>query len=94
MLTDRPSTVWHEQASLFLRVSSITIRKPDLAAAIRAAAPNTFIAFSTFVVDASEEEAVRLAYDAIAVDRMGLLSAGYVDIDALRETWLTLTNRG
>ena len=82
MLTDRPSTVWHEQASLFLRVSSITIRKPDLTAAIRAAAPNTFMAFSVLLVAAaSEEEAVRLAYDAIAVDRMGLLSAGYVDID-------------
>ena len=82
MLTDRPSTVWHEQASLFLRVSSITIRKPDLAAAIRAAAPNTFMAFSVLLVPAaSEEEAVRLADDAIAVDRMGLLSAGYVDID-------------
>ena len=85
MLTDRPSTVWHEQASLFLRVSSITIRKPDLAAAIRAAAPNTFMAFSVLLVPAaSEEEAVRLADDAIAVDRMGLLSAGYVDIDTLR----------
>ena len=80
---------------MFLRVSSITIRKPDLAAAIRAAAPNTFMAFSVpFVAAASEEEAVRLAYDAIAVDRMGLLSAGHVDIDTLRENWLTLTNRG
>ena len=46
------------------------------------------------VAAASEEEAVRLAYNAIAVDRMGLLSAGYVDIDTLRENWLTLTNRG
>ena len=80
---------------MFLRVSSITIRKPDLAAAIRAVAPNTFMAFSVpLVATASEEEAVRLAYDAIAVDRMGLLSAGYVDIDTLRENWLTLTNRG
>ena len=46
------------------------------------------------VTAASEEEAVRLADDAIAVDRMGLLSAGYVDIDTLLENWLTLTNRG
>ena len=85
MLTDRPSTVWHEQASLFLRVSSITIRKSDLAAAIRAAAPNTFMAFSVLLVAAaSEEEAVRLTDNTIAVDRMGLLSAGYVDIDTLR----------
>ena len=44
------------------------------------------------VAAASEEEAVRLAYDAIAVDRMGLLSAGYVDIDTLHEHWLTLIN--
>ena len=78
---------------MFLRVSSITIRKPDLAAAIRAAVLNTFMVFSApLVAAASEEEAVRLAYDAIAVDRMGLLSAGYVDIDILRENWLTLTN--
>ena len=37
------------------------------------------------VAAACEEEAVGLAYDAIAVDRIGLLSAGYVDIDTLRE---------
>ena len=43
------------------------------------------MAFSVLLVAAaSEEEAVRLAYDAIAVDRMGLLSAGYVDIGTLR----------
>ena len=41
---------------------------------------------------ASEEEAVRLAYNAIAVDRMGLLSAGYVDVNTLRDNWLRLTN--
>ena len=53
------------------------------------------MAFSVpLVAAANEEEAVRLAYDAIAVDRMGLLSAGYVEIDILRENWLTLTNRG
>ncbi len=52
------------------------------------------MAFSVpLVAAASEEEAVRLAYDAIAVDRMGLLSAVYVDIDTLRENWLILTNR-
>ena len=53
------------------------------------------MAFSVHLLAAaSEEEKVRLAYDAIAVDRMGVLSAGYVDIDTLRENWLTLTNRG
>ena len=46
------------------------------------------------MVAASDEEAVSLAYDAIALDRMGLLSAVYVGIDTLRENWLTLTNRG
>ena len=53
---------------MFLRVSSITIRKPDLAAAIRDAAPNTFMAFSVpLVAAASEAEAVRLAYDAMTI---------------------------
>ena len=32
--------------------------------------------------------------DATAGDRMGLLSAGYVDVNTLRENWLTLTNPG
>ena len=42
------------------------------------------MAFSVLLVaSASEEEAVRLADDAIAVDRMGLLSAGYVDVNTL-----------
>ena len=51
------------------------------------------MAFSVLLVAAaSEEEAVRLAYDAIAVDRMGLLSAGYVDVNTLRANWLTLMN--
>ena len=40
--------------------------RPDLAAAVRAAAPNTFMAFSVpLVAAASAEEAVRLAYDAM-----------------------------
>ena len=40
----------------------------DLAAAIRAAAPNTFMAFSVpLVAAASETEAVRLAYDAMTI---------------------------
>ena len=53
------------------------------------------MAFSVLLVAAaSEEEAVRLADDAIAVDRMGPLSVGYVGTDTLRENWLTLTNRG
>ena len=42
--------------------------QPDLAAAVRRAAPNTFMAFSVaLVAAASETEAVRLAYDAMAV---------------------------
>ena len=41
---------------------------PDLAAAIRRAAPNTFMAFSVpLVAAASEADAVRLAYDAMAM---------------------------
>ena len=53
---------------MLLRVSSITIRKSDLAAAIRDAAPNTFMAFSVpLVAAASEAEAVRLAYDAMTI---------------------------
>ena len=43
-------------------------RQPDLAAAIRRAAPNTFMAFSVpLVAAASAVEAVRLGYDAMAV---------------------------
>ncbi len=42
--------------------------RPDLAAAVRRAAPNTFMAFSVpLVAAASEAEAVRLAYDAMAL---------------------------
>ena len=41
---------------------------PELAAAIRRAAPNTFMAFSVaLVAAASEVEAVRLGYDAMAI---------------------------
>ncbi len=41
---------------------------PELAAAIRRAAPNTFMAFSvSLVAAASEVEAVRLGYDALAI---------------------------
>ena len=43
-------------------------RQPEPAAAIRRAAPNTFMAFSVpLVAAASEVEAVRLAYDAMAI---------------------------
>ena len=43
-------------------------RQPDLAAAIRRAAPNTFMAFSVaLVAAASEVEAVRIGYDAMAI---------------------------
>ena len=43
-------------------------RQPSLAEAIRRAAPNTFMAFSVpLVAAASEVEAVRLGYDAMAV---------------------------
>ncbi len=42
--------------------------QPDLAAAIRQAAPNTFMAFSVpLVAAASETEAVRLGYQAMAI---------------------------
>lgn len=42
--------------------------QPDLAAAIRQAAPNTFMAFSVpLVAAASEVEAVRIAYQAMAI---------------------------
>ncbi len=43
-------------------------RQPDNAAAIRKAAPHTFMAFSVpLVAAASESEAVRMAYDAMAI---------------------------
>ena len=43
-------------------------RQPDLAAAVRRAAPNTFMAFSVpLVAAASEVEAVRIGYDAMAI---------------------------
>ena len=43
-------------------------RQPDLAAAIRRAAPNTFMAFSVpLVAAASAVEAVRLGYEAMAI---------------------------
>ena len=43
-------------------------RQPDLAAAIRRAAPNTFMAFSVpLVAAASAVEAVRIGYDAMAI---------------------------
>ena len=43
-------------------------KQPELAAAIRRAAPNTFMAFSVaLVAAASEPEAVRLGYDAMAI---------------------------
>ena len=43
-------------------------RQPDLAAACRRAAPNTFMAFSVaLVAAASETEAIRLGYDAMAL---------------------------
>lgn len=42
--------------------------RPELAAAVRQAAPNTFMAFSVaLVAAASPEEAVRLGYDAMAI---------------------------
>ncbi len=42
--------------------------QPDLAAAIRKAAPNTFMAFSVpLIACASPEEAVRLGYEAMAI---------------------------
>ena len=43
-------------------------RQPESAAAIRRAAPNTFMAFSVpMIAAASETEAVRLGYDAMAI---------------------------
>lgn len=43
-------------------------KQPELAAAVRRAAPNTFMAFSVpLVAAASADEAVRLGYDAMAI---------------------------
>ena len=48
--------------------------KPELAAACRRAAPNTFMAFSVaLVAAASEDEAVRLGYDAMAIGADGIM---------------------
>ena len=49
-------------------------KRPDLAAAIRKAAPNTFMSFSVpLVAVASEAEAVRLAYTAMELGADGIM---------------------
>ena len=57
-----------EEAGIDTMKTRFDPSRPDLAAAVRAAAPNTFMAFSVpLVAAASEAEAVRLAYDAMAL---------------------------
>ena len=57
-----------EQAGIDTMKVRFDPRQPDLAAAIRRAAPNTFMAFSVpLVAAASEVEAVRIGYDAMAI---------------------------
>ncbi len=57
-----------EQAGIDTLKVRFDPRQPDLAAAIRRAAPNTFMAFSVpLVAAASEAEAVRLGYDAMTI---------------------------
>ena len=57
-----------EQAGIDTMKVRFDPRRPDLAAAVRQAAPNTFMAFSVpLVAAASEAEAVRLGYDAMAI---------------------------
>ena len=57
-----------EQAGIDTMKVRFDPRQPESAAAIRRAAPNTFMAFSVpMVAAASETEAVRLGYDAMAI---------------------------
>ena len=57
-----------EEAGIDVMKARFDPRRPDLAAAVRAAAPDTFMAFSVpLVAAASAAEAVRLAYDAMAL---------------------------
>ncbi len=52
-------------------------KRPELAAAIRKAAPNTFMSFSVpLVAAASETEAVRLAYQAMELGADGIMCQG------------------
>ena len=55
-----------EEAGIDTMKARFDPARPDLAAAVRVAAPNTFMAFSVpLIAAASPEEAVRLAYDAM-----------------------------
>lgn len=55
-----------EEAGIDTMKARFDPARPDLAAAVRAAAPDTFMAFSVpLAAAASAEEAVRLAYDAM-----------------------------
>ena len=57
-----------EEAGIDTMKARFDPRQPDLTAAIRRAAPNTFMAFSVpLVAAASEVEAVRIGYDAMAL---------------------------
>ena len=67
-----PFSVEEAIAAEEARIDTMKVRfdpkQPAPAAAIRAAAPNTFMAFSVpLVAAASPEEAVRIAYDAMAI---------------------------
>ena len=57
-----------EEAGVYTMKARFDPRQPDLAAAVRRAAPNTFMAFSVpLVAAASEVEAVRIGYYAMAL---------------------------
>jgi 3-methyl-2-oxobutanoate hydroxymethyltransferase len=71
-----------EQAGIDTMKVRFDPRQPDMAAAIRRAAPNTFMAFSVpLVAAASAEEAVRLGYDAMSIGADAIMcqwSPGFV----------------
>lgn len=57
-----------EEAGIDTMKAQLDPSRPELTAAVRAAAPNTFMAFSVPLIAAgSPEEAVRLGYDAMAL---------------------------
>lgn len=63
-----------EQAGIDTMKVRFDPKQPDLAAAIRKAAPNTFMSFSVpLVAAASETEAVRLAYQAMELGADGIM---------------------
>lgn len=63
-----------EQAGIDTMKVRFDPKQPDLAAAMRKAAPNTFMSFSVpLVAAASETEAVRLAYQAMELGADGIM---------------------